>query len=153
MAREGTVLLPRIRSVPMSQAITMPTDEGWVASPPWYVYYKSTQILRPAPAGLFVFTDENPDSINDASLAVDMDLSRGRAAFQDGPSILHQDGCAFGFADGHAELHQWQDPRTLKSGATHYRNDYPYGYVMPNDPDVAWLQFRTSANMNGTPGW
>lgn len=150
---EGAAVLPRVRSVSMSQAIITPGGSSWVQSPPWYVYSKSTQIIHPAPAGLFVFIDENPDSINDGALAVDMASSLGRASFQDGPSILHQGGCAFGFADGHAELHQWQDPRTLKSGATRYRNDYPYGYVMPNNRDVAWLEFRTSANMNGTPGW
>jgi prepilin-type processing-associated H-X9-DG protein len=156
LAREGTALLPRVRSVSMSQAIVTPSELGysWIGSPPWYTYYRTTQILRPAPAGLFVFIDENPDSINDAAFAVDMFSSGASAAFQDGPSILHQGGCAFGFADGHAELHQWQDPRTLKNNATHYANyDYPFGLVVPNDRDVAWLEFRTSANMGGTPGW
>lgn len=154
MAREGVALVPRVRSASMSQAITTPYDEGWVV-PPWLTYRKTTQIVHPAPAGLFVFIDENPDSINDASFVVDPDYNRGSAAFVDGPSLLHQGGCAFGFADGHAELHQWQDPRTLGPVfQTHYEPDYGgVGYVMPNNLDVAWLLFRTSANMNGTPAW
>jgi prepilin-type processing-associated H-X9-DG protein len=66
----------------------------------------------------------------------------------DGPSLLHNGGCGFGFADGHAEVHKWRDGRTLGPVfQTHYREDYDgVGYKMPNNQDVAWIQFRTSAH-------
>jgi prepilin-type N-terminal cleavage/methylation domain-containing protein/prepilin-type processing-associated H-X9-DG protein len=146
MAREGTAVLPRCRSISMSQAICSPADEGWVTSPPWNIYYKSTQLVNPAPANLWVFIDENPDSINDAAFAVNMNSSGAYARFQDGPSTLHDGGCCFSFADGHAEIHQWSDPRTIGHNQTHYANDYNYGYQTPNNPDVAWLELHTSAH-------
>jgi prepilin-type N-terminal cleavage/methylation domain-containing protein/prepilin-type processing-associated H-X9-DG protein len=153
LVRIGGETLPRYRTISMSQAIALTTDEGWVVAP-WNIYNRSTQILNPLPANLWVFLCENPDSINDAALAVDMSLSGGGAAFQDGPCIQHSGGCNFGFADGHSEIHRWLDPRTLgRNFQTHYQNDYVYGYIMPNNLDVAWLELRTSANENGQPGW
>jgi len=145
MVREGAVMLPRCRSISMSQAICLQTDEGWVTSLRWHIYNKTTQLVNPAPANLWVFIDENPDSINDGAFAVDPDYSGASAAFVDGPSILHDGGCCFSFADGHAEIHQWSDPRTIEHNQTHYANDYAgVGYVMPNNPDVAWLELRTT---------
>jgi len=150
VVREGPLLLPRVRSISMNQAICLPHNQGWTESPPWNIYAKSTDILNPAPANLWVYVDENPDSINDAAFAVDIDssYSGANAAFVDGPSLLHSGGCGFGFADGHAEVRMWKDPRTLgKIFQTHYANDYSgVGYRMPNNPDVAWLQARTSAH-------
>jgi prepilin-type processing-associated H-X9-DG protein len=34
----------------------------------------------------------------------------------DPPPVRHGDGTQFSFADGHAEYHKWQDPRTLAFG-------------------------------------
>ena len=96
---------------------------GQVLSP-WHTYTKSSEIVNPAPVNLWVFINENPDSINDAAFAVDMDHSGADAAFVDGPTLLHNGGCGFGFADGHAEIHKWQDSRTLgPSFQTHYADD------------------------------
>jgi prepilin-type N-terminal cleavage/methylation domain-containing protein/prepilin-type processing-associated H-X9-DG protein len=152
LAKEGPVMLPRVRTISMSQAIVLPTDTSWVTAP-WRIYYKSTDITSPAPVNLWVFTDENPDSINDAALAVDMACSGATARFQDGPSALHDGGCGFGFADGHSELHKWMDPRWLAIDQTHYQDDFNFYATIPNSADVAWLEFRTSANTDGTPGW
>jgi prepilin-type N-terminal cleavage/methylation domain-containing protein/prepilin-type processing-associated H-X9-DG protein len=152
MVKEGSVptgfsMVPRCRTISMNQAICLETDQGWVQSPPYNIYNKSSQILNPAPVGLWVFIDENPDSINDGAFAVDMDWHGFTAAFADGPSILHNGGCGFGFADGHSEIHKWRDPRTVGPNfQSHYANDYVVGYVMPNNQDPAWLEFRTSAH-------
>jgi prepilin-type N-terminal cleavage/methylation domain-containing protein/prepilin-type processing-associated H-X9-DG protein len=149
-AIEGPVRLPRVRSISMNQAICLKTDQGWTENPPWNIFTKTSDIMNPAPVGLWVFIDENPDSINDAAFAVDMDpdYSGANAAFVDGPTLLHNGGCGFGFADGHSEVHKWRDPRTLGPAfQTHYQDDYNgVGYKMPNNQDVAWIQFRTSAH-------
>ena len=137
----------------MSQAVALQTDNSWVASPPWDIYSTLSSIISPAPVGLWVLCDENPDSINDAALAVDMSRNKGSAAFQDGPAALHSGGCSLGFADGHGEVHKWTDGRWLARDATHFTSDYDYGFTIPNCLDVAWFEFRTSANQNGTPGW
>jgi len=150
VVREGAATLPRVRSNSMNQAICQKNNQGWTESPPWNIFTKASDIVNPPPVNLWVLLDENPDSINDAAFPVDMDPSftGPNAAFVDGPGLLHSGGCGFEFADGHAEIRKWKDPRTL--GAmfqTHYQNDYSgVGYRMPNNPDVAWIQSKTSAH-------
>jgi prepilin-type N-terminal cleavage/methylation domain-containing protein/prepilin-type processing-associated H-X9-DG protein len=147
--KEGAALLPRCRSISMNQSICLP-GEGWDESPPWDNYRKSTDIINPPPVGLWVFIDENPDSINDAAFAVDMDpsYSGASAAFVDGPTLLHGGGCGLSFADGHAEMHKWRDPRTLgPQFQTKYNGNYGgVGFRMPWNQDVAFMQYRTSAH-------
>jgi prepilin-type processing-associated H-X9-DG protein len=77
-----------------------------------------------------------------------MSYSGAGAAFVDGPTLLHNGGCGFGFADGHSEIHKWRDSRTLGPVfQTRYKEDYNgVGYRMPNNQDVAWIQLRTSAH-------
>jgi prepilin-type processing-associated H-X9-DG protein len=59
----------------------------------------------PNPAGQFVFLDEHPDSINDGQFVI---FPTGSAQpFLDLPASYHGNACGFGFADGHAEMHQW----------------------------------------------
>ena len=146
---EGASMQPRVRSISMNQAICQKNNQGWTESPPWNIFTKTSDIVGPAPVNLWVFIDENPDSINDAAFAVDMDpsYSGASAAFVDGPTLLHNGGCGFGFADGHSEIHKWRDGRTLGPVfQTHYKEDYNgVGYKMPNNQDVAWIQLRTSA--------
>jgi len=98
-----------------------------------FTYGKTTAILRPSPSGLWVLIDENAQSLNDAGFAVTMAESK----FLDGPGSYHGFACGLAFADGHSEIHKWKDARpNWATGAATYD---------PPDPDVAWLQERTSA--------
>jgi prepilin-type processing-associated H-X9-DG protein len=121
--------------------------------PPWLCYAKTGDLVNPAPVNLWVIIDENPDSIGDGQFVVAPQASGPWASFPSGPSLLHGGGTTFAFADGHTEIHKWLDPRTYgPSFQTHYMNDYQV-VVMPNNLDVAWLQFRTTANADGGPAW
>jgi prepilin-type processing-associated H-X9-DG protein len=94
-----------------------------------------------------VIIDENPDSVNDAALAVVMGFPGHLiSTWQDGPATYHGGGCGFSFADGHSEIKHWKDPRTV-SGLmnTTYSRSFQYGYSQPNNPDIAWIQERTTA--------
>lgn len=89
---------------------------------------------------LFVLLDENNKSLNDAGFAVTMMANR----FLDGPGSFHNGACGIAFADGHSEIKPWRDARTKaweKYGAAVYTS------IPPNtiNPDVVWLQERTSA--------
>ena len=75
------------------------------------------------PAWFFVFLDEHPDSINDGYFDIgdvpeigsgsNAKLNLGAAgSFGDVPASFHNGACGFAFADGHSEIHKWQDPRT-----------------------------------------
>ena len=95
-------------------------------------------MIRPQPSNLWVFIDENPDSVNDAAYAVAM----AQSLWQDGPSTYHGGGCGFSFADGHSEIKKWQDGRTmpaLKKGA-----ELALNVSSPNNRDVFWLMERTT---------
>ncbi|HOC58144.1 MAG TPA: prepilin-type N-terminal cleavage/methylation domain-containing protein [Verrucomicrobiota bacterium] len=148
----------RVRSVAMSQAVgTMrtpplrPVVAPWLGgdngqpqlSEPWRKFGKMTDIIRPSPDMLWVITDEHPDSINDAGLAVECAWTNANARIIDYPASFHANACGIAFADGHSEIHKWKDPRTMPP--VKYDNTLPLNVSSPNNPDVAWMQMRTSA--------
>ena len=139
LAAEGGVLLPRVRTMSMNEAFSN-YGEGWIANNYWH-YQKLADILRPAPANVWVLIDEHPDSINDAACGVNMTPYGG--IWQDMPGILHDGGCSFAFADGHCELHKWQDPRTLALNVT-YTTLLDHGIIQANNVDVRWVQDHTT---------
>jgi type II secretory pathway pseudopilin PulG len=113
----------RIRSYSMN---AMVGDAGSFSSggfntnnPGYRQFFKMTQI--PQPAGIFVFLDEHPDSIDDGYFLnrVTSDYmpaygNRGQAAeWIDLPASYHNRATAFSFADGHSILHQWARPSTV----------------------------------------
>lgn len=118
---------------------------------PWRTYGKASDMVAPAPAKLFVLTEENPYSLNDASFSVGMNS----AMWTDWPGTLHERRGVLAFADGHAECHEWVDPRTVTRRQWGVRLWPPsvslnplYSTVptpVPNSPDWLWLSARTSA--------
>ena len=129
----------------MNQMIRPATERrGWTPSPPWRTYASMADLAYPSPANLWVFIDENPDSVNDGAFAVVMSRQKWGACWEDGPTTLHGGRAPLSFADGHAEVRKWRDPQTLTMKVT-YRTDFPYGLVQPYNLDVQWLQDRTTA--------
>ena len=141
----GVVSLPRVRSTSMSQAFC-PYGQGWVQDV-FLHYTKIGDLTTPPPVSLWVFLDENPDSINDAAFAVLMSPPQApnQTLWQDGPSVSpHFGACGFAFADGHSEIHQWKDART-RGMATSYTGSFGYGWVQTGNQDIMWMQQRTTA--------
>jgi prepilin-type N-terminal cleavage/methylation domain-containing protein/prepilin-type processing-associated H-X9-DG protein len=152
----GGMTFNRVRSVAMSQSVgTMidrplrPAIGPWLGgdntspSDAWRTYGKLGDIVCPGPDMLWVITDEHPDSINDAGLGVECALTNAEAKIIDYPASFHAKACGIAFADGHSEIHKWHDQRTMPP--VQYNNDLPLNVASPNNPDVAWLQIRTSA--------
>jgi prepilin-type processing-associated H-X9-DG protein len=102
----------------------------------YFTFRKSSDILRPAPAGAFVFLDESPDGIDDGYFLVFLDRHWLWANL---PANYHNGACGFSFADGHSEIRKWRDPDTLAKVVL----ANPMG---PND--VPWTQLRASAPVN-----
>ncbi len=164
---------PRVRTYSMSQAIGCAENgtlqdtghnpighwlsAGNVTAPggfPWKVFFRESTIQGMSPADLWVLLDEHPNSINDAAFAVQMPLDGSRTVFIDVPSKVHNNGCGFSFADGHSEIHNWQDPGVIPS--INWRADVAPGIgsqvnSVPKDPDVLWLAHRTSCLASGAP--
>ena len=135
---------PRVRSISMSQVFSASGGHNDPAR--WRTVLKTSEMVNPQPAMLWVIIDENPDSVNDAAFAVKMDNSGSSAAWQDGPATYHGGGCGFSFADGHSEIKKWKDARTLlRPMTTTYNTRFPYNVRHPNSADIQWVQDRTTS--------
>ncbi len=145
---------PRVRSIAMSQAVGtllngQPVYGEWLtgnlvaAYSTWRTYGTLASIQNPSPANLWVITDEHPDSINDAGLAVECGNAQG-VRIVDFPASFHVGACGFAFADGHSEIHKWVGTK-IRPPAT-YTATMPLNVDAGDSvADVVWLQQRTSA--------
>jgi prepilin-type N-terminal cleavage/methylation domain-containing protein/prepilin-type processing-associated H-X9-DG protein len=135
---------PLIRSVSMNLRMNG-SDWPYAPTADYTNPNKLSSIVNPTPANAFVFIDERADSINDGFFTVEMVSTNANATLGNIPASYHNGRSAITFADGHADLHRWLDPRTepplnpyMMQGAT----------FAPNDPDVAWIQQHCSARIN-----
>lgn len=147
---------PRVRSYSMSQAVGtdrngQPVDGPWLdgqhghsRGETYHTYGSMSDFVVPGPASTWVFTDEHPDSINDGGFAVAMP-SGFKTKMIDFPASYHSESCDFGYADGHADIHPWQDPRTMPP--VEYDSTLNLNVPQPFNPDVMWMQQRTSARI------
>jgi prepilin-type N-terminal cleavage/methylation domain-containing protein len=132
--------IPRVRSVAMNQAVGFNVNANWLAdgtTGTYQKYRRESEITSPSPSDLFVFVDEFPGSINDGGFAVCM-AHLGHIV--DYPANYHNLASAFSFADGHIELHKWQDS-DLKQVVNYTGGAVTTG---PSMVDHAWLTNRTS---------
>ena len=145
-AQFGSAGLPRVRSVSMNQAVGSGNDGTANGQGPhlpksngWLVYTRETDIIfSPPPAELWLTTDEHPDSINDSGFAVSMEV----AQWVDLPAPYHNNATGFSFADGHAEIHKWQNPTGIPPVLYGPNGTGPT--IPGGNPNVVWLQQRTS---------
>jgi prepilin-type processing-associated H-X9-DG protein len=136
-------MVPRPRSRSMNlwaggRGDTSDPRGGWSMGANWKVFRKLAEMNRPGPAMTFVLLDEREDSINDGSFVVQMDgyPDIAKTIMVDFPASYHSQAASFAFADGHAEIHRWQDPRTCPPLTT----TLPLNVPQPNSKDVYWLQ-------------
>ena len=109
---------------------------------PWRTYGKIADMVAPTPANLWVFIDEDSNSIDEGSFYVCMNPS----TMVDWPGTYHNYGGNLSFADGHAERHKWRDPRTRAKAMTRM-GGRPFVTMQgsPINQDITWIQERTSA--------
>jgi prepilin-type N-terminal cleavage/methylation domain-containing protein/prepilin-type processing-associated H-X9-DG protein len=175
MANLGGTTLPRIRSYSMNCAVgtvqnsrpgesaavnNQPVWGGWLdgegssimKKSAWNTFAKVSDTLRPGPAEVFVFVDEDPWSITIATFNVCMKNTSdgtGPTTMVNWPATYHGNSASFSFLDGHAVVHKWRDPRTRNTG--HYSGQTVNGVVTPmpegppDNPDILWIQSHTSA--------
>ena len=105
----------RIRSY--SQTGFIGYQGGYTAanSPPFKNAIKMSDITAPGPSAVYVFIDEHENSINDSHFLPFSNLkSFSNQPWLDTPSGRHGNSTGFAFADGHAEIHRWQDSNVEK---------------------------------------
>jgi prepilin-type N-terminal cleavage/methylation domain-containing protein/prepilin-type processing-associated H-X9-DG protein len=157
---------PRVRSVSASQAVGTLEAAECTSNPgdpvigeyltgiyntcqnTYRTFGKTSQMINPTPAGLWVLVDEDYNSINDAGLAVDCADLGFNGQIIDLPAAYHNGAGAFSFADGHSELHKWLgnkfNPRTHAAMGVIWAAA-PIGGKGPDEADLLWLQQRTSS--------
>lgn len=149
VVRIGGRAYPRVRSMAMSQAFGPgdwldPAGFGAnVSSKKYRVYYKTADIVEPAPANCWVLLDEHPDSINAGGFANMMVESPNTARIIDFPASYHNGAAGISFADGHAEIRKWVDQRTKPPPK--YNGQLALNVASPNNQDMIWLAERTSS--------
>ena len=109
--------------------------EGYVGGyeklePNGYYATKLTRIVNPGPSGVFVFIDENEDSINDGKMTMRYAPDN---TWVDMPGSRHQNGAVLSFADGHVERWRW------KVGVLRF-TAHPQTARMEEIPDMRRLQ-------------
>ncbi len=110
----------------------------------YIIFRKYSDIQKPPPAMAWVLIDEREDSINDGLFQTDLKNRGPSARIVDYPASYHGKAAGILFADGHAEIKKWRDARTtppLTPGVL-----IPLNVPSPNNPDVAWVQERSSSH-------
>ena len=131
----------RVRSISMNNWVG--GTVYWSGAVNYTLYQKTGHMVNISPANLWVMIDEREDSINDAYFVIDMLNVKGLYTLVDYPASYHLRAAGLNFADGHSEIHRWQDPRTnptLRPGQYLTLNTN-----MPGNQDVKWLQEHSSA--------
>ena len=135
VASEFGQLLPRVRSMSMN---------CWMGgnSPAWgsencWTFSKVTDIRLPAPANAIVLLDERSDSIDDGYFAIDMVVDQ----LPNLPAAYHCGSGGITFADGHAEIHKWRDPRTAPPLETVFQKFV----ACPGSQDLTWLRVHATS--------
>lgn len=123
-------MIPRVRSYAI--ASSMASDSIWVSSP-YSPFMRMHEIVSPAPAEAMVFVDEHPGSINDGHFAIRLPST---GTIVDMPGSHHDRAGTISFADGHTELHAWQDPRTMP---VFRGTDIVLNVSSPGNPDLQWI--------------
>jgi prepilin-type N-terminal cleavage/methylation domain-containing protein/prepilin-type processing-associated H-X9-DG protein len=125
---------------------------GWLVSTyndsqtAYRTYGKTSDFSVPGPSSTWVIADENPNTINDGSLAVSM-----AQIIVDFPANYHGGGGGLAFADGHSELHKWMDvylmliPSPNLLNATAEVGQPVSKFLSGPSQDLAWIQPLTSA--------
>ena len=140
----------RVRSMSMSQAMGgpgewLPPGTGMSGGQTRYkTFWKTADFAVPGPSQLYVLLDEHPDSINAGGFANMMVEDPAAARIIDYPASYHNRAAGITFADGHAEIRKWQDPRTVQPIKFY---DMPLHVPSPNNQDMIWLSERTSIRL------
>ena len=111
---------------------------GWTT---WQVVKKSTELHNPGPSDVWVFSDEHPDSVDDALMYV---ANYPVLSFTELPGSQHAGACGMAFADGHSIIHKW-----LGSVANRPLVKFITVQRVPctiDDPDMLYLAAHTPIN-------
>lgn len=113
---------------------------------PWrniggYFYYtKLSGIARPGASKAWVFIEESPIGIDDAFFALDPTLP---TTWYNSPAVLHGNGSAMAYADGHSEIKNWTDQKMIHGIGAINGDNVP---ADTSSGDLTWFISRSTAS-------
>lgn len=138
----GGGLHPRVRSVSMNCWMnyigTLPIGQDR-----YKIFRKHSDLTDPPPDRAWVFMDEREDSINDGLFQINLKARGMLAKIVDYPASYHNRAAGISFADGHVQIKRWIDRRTTPE--LRPSQAIQLDVLSPDNPDVAWLQDRSSS--------
>jgi len=114
----GTVDLNWLQSGTHSGRPAVPVAGAWLSGShsesysQYATFGKTSDFKNCSPADIWIYVDDDPWTINDASMAVVAAVPE----FIDYPGVMHQNATSFSFADGHVELHEWNSTALMHNG-------------------------------------
>ena len=124
----------RIRSMSMNAMVGNPGELTNRFNPLYRQFYKTAEV--PAPSGIFVFLDEQADTLNDGFFVNHLD----DYVWGNVPGSYHNGAVSLSFVDGHRESHRWVVPDTVRPVRGIKIDSFP---ATPHT-DFDWLKARTS---------
>ena len=142
----------RVRSISMNNWVGGSSPNGEVPytdAAGWRVHRRQSDFQDPGPSGFWVLLDMREDSLNTGGFYVNMSGYPDKpSAFKwstDYPASYHHRAGGSSFADGHAEVKRWVDPRTMPPIRRGSNGLWQSGAgPSPNNRDIAWLQERST---------
>jgi len=136
----------RSRSVAMNGAVGDGDKYGQPGNPfgwsAWYFAKKSSDFHTPGASDVWVFSDEHPDSIDDAIMYT---ANYAVTTFTELPGTQHGGACGMAFADGHSITYKWRGSVL----SAHQNVNYTVVQqvtCLGTDPDMLFLAQHTPVN-------
>ncbi|HUA65132.1 MAG TPA: prepilin-type N-terminal cleavage/methylation domain-containing protein [Alphaproteobacteria bacterium] len=143
--RKNAAKGPRVRSISMNAYMNGASTSSDIVGAGYstnLIYTKLTKMVAPGPSDLWVFLDEQGDSINDGFFFIAMGQT---TSWWDRPANYHGGTGAFSFADGHAESRAWRDGLIANEPVLGNNNQAAPFKADPTAGDLQWLQSHTTA--------
>ncbi len=125
---------PHIRSMSMNAMVGNPGELTNRFNPRYAQFFKKAEV--PVPSGIFVFLDENADSLNDGFFVNSLEES----LWGNLPGSYHNGAANLSFVDGHVEPHRWLVPGTIRPVQRARFDRFQASPIT----DFNWLKARTS---------
>lgn len=125
----------RIRSMSMNAMVGDPGNLVDQFNPLYVQFFKLSDIKDLA--GIYVFLDEHPDTINDGFFVNRLEDYQ----WQNVPASYHNGAVNLAFADGHFESHRWVVGDTVRAPV---RGGVGSAFAAAPTTDFEWLKQRTS---------
>jgi prepilin-type N-terminal cleavage/methylation domain-containing protein/prepilin-type processing-associated H-X9-DG protein len=145
----------RVRSCSMNAYMNGVTSQSDVSSAMtgYMVYNRLTAMIGPGPSDLWVFLDEQGDSINDGFFLVQCGQTGSTQVWIDKPASYHGGTGAFSFADGHAESRKWRDGVIANDPVLGVNPGGTTGSLTTEQADVSagdiqWIESHTSKSLH-----